>query len=129
MFIDVIKDCNRLGAEGKITFAEVVSRFLEAGIERYQVDFVLGSNTYYTVNGETHIEPSHKHPVSAKFEAEKIADAVKQSQQGKITYPRFIDLITKAGCSNYTAYLTGKRVIYSGRQGDSHIELFPHSKN
>jgi hypothetical protein len=36
--------------------------------------------------------------------------------------------ITEAGCVYYIAYLSGKKVIYFGRKGEMHVELFPQPK-
>jgi hypothetical protein len=34
----------------------------------------------------------------------------------------------KAGCSHYEVFITGKKVIYLGRDGGQHVELFPQPK-
>jgi len=128
MDINIIKECNRLAADGKITFPEVVEKFMAAGIERYHIDFVWGSNIYYWPNGDVHVEPAHKFNVAENLDKQKIAATVAEIQQGKINYTQFVEKITTAGCSHYYAALTGKRVIYSGRNGDSHTEFFPGSK-
>jgi hypothetical protein len=49
--INVAKECAALSAAGKIHFGEVVSRLLNAGIERYHADYSRTENTYYTPDG------------------------------------------------------------------------------
>jgi hypothetical protein len=34
-----------------------------------------------------------------------------------------------AGCVGYHVFITGKRVVYYGRQGDQQIEYFPGAKS
>jgi uncharacterized protein YbcV (DUF1398 family) len=47
----VAKECASLSAAGKIHFGEVVSRLMNAGIERYHADYSRMENTYYTPDG------------------------------------------------------------------------------
>lgn len=127
MNTSIIKEMSEKSLAGTITFPEVVRNLLEAGVESYKVDLIQCLKTFYAVEGKPYVErfvftgPK----VPAQFSAEAVVSAIRASQAGKITYGVFLDQIMKAGCSSYTAYLTGKKVIYSGRTGDSHTEHFP----
>lgn len=113
-----------------ISFPEVIKTLQAEGIELYQVDLMRGENRYYSWGGDTHIEPAsmeHDHPAK-KFSAEKVANAVRASQAGKITYQQFINEIIAAGTVSYVVHIAGKRVNYTGWEGDSHVEFFPGSR-
>ncbi|BDA77358.1 hypothetical protein LPTSP3_g02880 [Leptospira kobayashii] len=127
MNIQKIKETVDLSLEGKITFPQIVGILLKENIESYHVDFVRAENRYYTAQGENHLEPvPHQFPSAAKeFSAEAVSATIKKVQAGKINYREFIDEVTSAGCIYYIAYLSGKRVIYFGREGEFHIEHFP----
>lgn len=127
MDINIIKECVKLSLEGSITFPEVVSKLAGAGVERYMVDFGRVMNHYYGVKGESS-------SMALDFKVSKIAEdfnvaeikrAIADSQQGKIKYMVFLERAIKAGCCRYEVFITGRKVIYCGRNGDQHIELFP----
>lgn len=127
MNTSLIKETSGDSMQGAISFPEAVRNLLEAGVESYRVDLIQSLRTFYAVEGKPYVERFvFRGPkIPAQFSAEAVVSAIRASQAGKITYGVFLDQIMKAGCSSYTAYLTGKKVIYSGRTGDSHTEHFP----
>ncbi|MDF3822322.1 DUF1398 family protein [Leptospira sp. 96542] len=127
MNAEKIKETIHSSLSGKMTFPQIVGLLIQENIESYHVDFVMAENRYYSINGETHVESvPHKFPIAAKeFSASSVSDIIKKVQAGKINYQQFIDEVAAAGCIYYIAYLSGKRVIYFGREGDFHIEHFP----
>ena len=102
-------------------------KLLNEGVESYHVDLVRSENRYYMPSGETHVETvPFKHSKAAeKFSANLVEAAIKSIQAGKIDYKQFLHQIMDAGTVYYIAYLSGKRVIYFGREGDFHVEHFP----
>lgn len=127
MNISKIKEVVTLTYEGKMNFPQVVGALLNEGIESYHVDYVRSENRYYLPNGESHVETvPHKFPTPERnFSADKVKDSIKRIQAGEINYNTFSNEIIHAGCAYYIAYLSGKQVIYFGRNGDLHIEHFP----
>lgn len=115
---------------GSLVFPEVVRRMLAAGVESYFCDFANAQETFYGVNGETHIAPMSlkPEPVFAGFSATGIVTAIRGAQTDSIRYPEFVRQSTAAGVIAYWAFLIGKKVIYFGRQGEMHIEEFPGHK-
>ena len=59
---------------------------------------------------------------------DKVKATIKKIQAGEINYNTFSEEIIQAGCCFYIAYLSGRRVIYFGREGEFHIEHFPGAK-
>jgi uncharacterized protein YbcV (DUF1398 family) len=112
---------------GKIRFPEVVMKLAAAGVERYRVDFVAKQKNSYGVNNEFygHSFSNEWPPVATIFNATAVKSAIVASQQGEIDYKTFLNLITEAGCSHYEVFITAKKVIYYGRDGSQHVELFP----
>ena len=82
-------------------------------------------------NGTTHIEKMTL-PLSLiaeQFSASGIVAAIRGAQSDTIRYPEFMKRSAAAGIIAYWAFLSGKKVIYFGRKGESHTEEFPRSTN
>ena len=121
-----IRDCARASAEGRISFGEVVGKLAAAGVERYAVDYVRGETVYYLPDGSLEAVPLSVHELPAEaFSAAGVAAAVHGAQSGRLAYPAFCREVLAAGCTGYLVSLAGRRVVYSGRRGDSHVEWFP----
>ena len=130
MNINLIQQTIDGSINATLKFPQIVGLLLDEGIESYHVDVVRNENRYYKANGESHlakIDLPHIRPVE-QFSAEKVSAAIRKVQAGNSNYQEFMDSIAQAGCVYYIAYLTGKKVVYLGRMGESHIEHFPQPK-
>lgn len=123
----LIEECHKRSHEGQTTFPVIVGRLLEAGVERYTVDTLLGETTYYSVQGEIHriVFAAARGQIGEHFQVDEVRASIRAAQRDEIRFPEFLRRILAAGCVSYTAFLHGKRVTYTGRLGDSHTELFP----
>jgi uncharacterized protein YbcV (DUF1398 family) len=130
MNTQVLREVSKDTQEGKMTFPQAVGKLLEADVESYFVDFAAGRKTYYLATGETHTEPMilKLDPVAGEFSSEGIVAAIRGAQADTIRYPEFVKRSTEAGVAGYWAFLTGKKVVYFGRKGESHTEEFPKAK-
>jgi uncharacterized protein YbcV (DUF1398 family) len=128
--VNAVKECAALSATGQIHFGEVISRLMNAGIERYHADYSRGEITYYTPEGGSCIEPLEHEPmrIAHDFSASAVEAAVRQAQRGEIMYPQFTRQALAAGCVGYFVQITGKCVHYFGRNGQIHTEWFPGAK-
>jgi uncharacterized protein YbcV (DUF1398 family) len=109
-------------------FPAVVQRLTGAGVRSYTADLVRLRNTYYGAGGESHDEPLPlaKGPaIASAFDPAGVSASVKAVQHGEIGYDEFLRRIMKAGCSHYEVFIGGRKVMYFGRDGDVHTELFP----
>jgi uncharacterized protein YbcV (DUF1398 family) len=115
---------------GKLVFPEVVRRLLEVGVESYFCDLATGRETFYFSNGKTQVEKMilPLSPVAEEFSAGEVIAAIRGAQADKIRYPEFVKRSTAAGVIAYWAFLTGRKVIYFGRKGESHVEDVPGAK-
>jgi len=113
--------------QGKMTFPQVVQGLLEVGVESYLVDFAAKQKTHYLTGRTTHTVPMvlDPGPIAAAFDSAGLVAAIRGAQADTVRYPEFVQRSTAAGVIGYWAFLTGKRVIYFGRQGEQHIEEFP----
>jgi uncharacterized protein YbcV (DUF1398 family) len=112
---------------GERTFPEIVQQLADVGCERYHADYSRQEITYYLPDGDSHVVPS-PHPESETtldFSPAAVAAAVRQSQRNEHTYLDFVRKTKSAGCVGYFVQITGRRVIYFGRNGETHVELFP----
>ena len=124
----VLKECESLAFQNKLSFPQVVQRLVETGVERYCADLVRLEKFYYSADGQTLTEamPLKDAPkIGEVFLTAQVQDAVRNIQQGQIDYPEFLRRIMKAGVVYYDVFIGGKRVIYTGRTGDFHLEHFP----
>jgi uncharacterized protein YbcV (DUF1398 family) len=126
----VIQECSKASAEGRISFGEVVMKLVGVGVERYHVDYVRRDTTYYLPNGDVEIVEGHDYGVAPAptFSATGVEAAVRGAQAGTLKYRAFSQQALEAGCVGYVASMAGKRVVYYGRSGDSHVEWFPGAK-
>ena len=116
---------------GKLIFPEVVRRLSEVGVESYLCDLANGTETFYMSDGTTYVEKMilPLSPIAEQFSASGIVAAIRGAQSDTIRYPEFMKRSAAAGIIAYWAFLTGKKVIYFGRKGESHVEEFPHPAN
>jgi uncharacterized protein YbcV (DUF1398 family) len=96
-------------------------------VERYHADYSRQEITYYMSDGNSLVvaAPHPSHATAAEFSALAVEAAVRQSQRNEHSYLDFIRKTMNAGCVGYFVQITGRRVIYFGRNGESHVEHFP----
>jgi len=123
----VIVDCTRASDAGTLRFPDIVGRLVAAGVERYHADLVRAEKTYYLPSGESEVVPDAALQVAPAlaFAAAGVDAAVRASQAGSIDYREFCRRIAAAGCTGYFVSLAGRRAVYYGRTGETHVEPFP----
>lgn len=127
MHREVAKECLFLSEKEQITFPEVVARLHQAGIESYQANLLAGNTIFYQGN-ESFIVPLNIQAgpkVAHGFTADKVVQAIRAIQAGKIKYQEFLKEIMDAGVIYYAVYITGRKAVYVGRNGEQHVENFP----
>jgi len=124
---DTLVECTEGSTNERITFPEVVGKLMAAGVERYTADLTRAEKTYYLPNGESETLKMYaisKTPAE-RFSADGVEAAVRAIQQQKIKFRGFCDRIAEAGCVGYMVSMPGKRAVYYGRTGETHVEMFP----
>lgn len=114
-----------------LSFPEAVVQFTDAGVVRYVVDLVRFERTLYGSDDETLQDDIALDPmleVAHRFSEAGVKAALKSVQAGKIAYPEFLRQIMEAGVACYSVYINGRKVIYTGRDGDELVEPFPGGK-
>lgn len=125
--VEIIKYCKQSALDGTLRFPDILQQLAQVGVSHYHVDFLRSEETCYLANGESHVE-SLQMPVERianGFSASDVAAAVKASQQEALPYREFLVRAYRAGCIGYVVYLHGRRVVYTGRTGEAHVEHFP----
>lgn len=127
MNFEVAKECVHLSDKEELTFPEVVSKLMKAGIESYYADLLGAKRIFYAKNTAYPVDclEENKYKAGDIFHHDKVIQAIKQIQAGQIKYQEFLKKILEAGVINYMVYISGKKVIYLGRRGEMHIEDFP----
>ncbi len=112
-----------------MAFPAIVGALIEAGFEGYSVDFRHGTATYYTDDGGLTSLPINAvaTPVAPRFDAGAMQAAIREAQENgpDYTYAGFCEKAAAAGCTSYLASFTGRRFLYIGRDGVTHVEHFP----
>jgi uncharacterized protein YbcV (DUF1398 family) len=123
----IMQECTDASDQERIGFPEVVTKLMQAGVERYHADLLRAEKTYYLPSGESQRLPAAKVNTmpAATFAADGVAAAVRAIQQQKIQYREFCERIAQAGCVGYIVSLAGRRAVYYGRTGESYVEPFP----
>ena len=65
--------------------------------------------------------------VAAEFVTGAVQAAIREAQAlvPRYTYRGFCDKVKRAGCAGYLVSFPGRRVLYFGRTGETHVEHFP----
>lgn len=129
MNIQLIEETAFRTLAGTISFPEVVSNLLHAGVEFYHVDYVAGRKTFYADDNRSTVTTLIDFPnlpaVAADLEVAAVKAAILDSQWHGQKFHDFTRRVMTAGVHGYFAFLRGQRVTYFGRQGDQHTEWFP----
>lgn len=127
----IVRDCSRASDENSESFPSIVGRLIEAGVERYHADLVRSEKTFYLADGTSEVVPNHSVDASPPqaFSAAAVEAAIRAIQAGTLSYKAFCERVVAAGCVGYHVSIAGRRAVYYGRSGDSHVELFPGQKS
>jgi uncharacterized protein YbcV (DUF1398 family) len=126
-----VAELAKVTQSGSLPFPEIVAKLVANGVEYYHVDYATASFTFYGASGAAVVAPiafENLPPISEDFDLAALKAAILDSQRHGQKYRAFCERATRAGVQSYVAYLRGKRVTYSGRQGDQHIEWFPGAR-
>lgn len=126
----VVEQCTADSDASRVSFPAVIGKLMSVGVERYHADLIRAEKTYFLPSGESRVIPNDDigRVAAAEFSAPSVEAAVRASQSGEITYKTFCERVMEAGCVGYHVSLAGRRVVYYGRTGESHVEYFPGVK-
>lgn len=112
---------------GTMGFPVIVGQLSSIGVERYHVDYSRQDITYYLTDGNSLVVsfPHDTTDIASTFSASAVEAAVRQSQRNEHSYPDFVRKTMAAGCVGYFVQIKGRQVLYFGRSGETHVELFP----
>ena len=123
----VALDCFNGADEGRLNFPQILGHLAGAGFEGYMVDYRRGAASYFLPTGEAVSFAGHRVEVAAAFDAGALRAAIEEAQAGAegYSYAGFCAKAGAAGCALYLVSLSGQRVVYVGRTGETHTEHFP----
>lgn len=102
-------------------YPELAAKLIESGILSYTVEVAAGLMLYRLADGKTIFHDSDASPkaITAQFNTEQVIKAIRDNQQGRSTFPEFMEAIAVAGVRFYEATLNGdkRRVTYMGSGG------------
>lgn len=125
-----------------LPFPETVSQLISLGVTRYRVDYIARNITAYLpatpslhsldtqVSPNAHLSdttpfpPEHAYTLGA-WNKDGVVAAIRRAQAGEGNYVEFSDKVVSSGVVEYTVYISGKKVVYAGSEGDTHTEWFP----
>lgn len=126
---NIAKLCKNAAEDNTMTFPEIVGQLMQAGFERYAVDFCKADMTYYLSSGENVTLGSSREEtvIPPEFDSSAIQAAIKEAQLSVpgYSYKGFCKKVMAAGCVGYSVSFIGKRAVYFGRTAETHVEHFP----
>ena len=127
--IEIAQSCLRGAEQDSMTFPQIVGLLIEQGFESYFVDFRRARAIYYRPDGDSVELPMHPAPapIAPGFDKASVEAAIREAQQlvAGYTYAGFCQKVMTAGCAGYLVSFSGRRALYFGRTGETHVELFP----
>lgn len=127
--VETARLCLDAAETGAMNFPEIVDVLSRAGVESYRIDYRRASAAYFRPDGTSFDLPTPFPPfaVASGFDAAAIQSAIRQAQAGGAgyTYAGFCRTVTAAGCAEYLVSFSGRRALYIGRTGETHVERFP----
>lgn len=126
----IAEDCTRASEEDRMSFPQILGALSDAGIEGYFADLRRAVKIYYLPDGDC-IEiatGAATAPVAEAFFSSDVAAAVRWAQGAgpDYTYKGFCERVMAAGCMGYLVSVPGRRAVYFGRTGETHVEHFPN---
>ena len=125
---EIANTCLRAAENNTMTFPEIVQTLMQAGFESYSIDFRRARAIYYLRDGQSVEHPTHESgSVMESFDVAAVREAIREAQKlvPGYSYKGFCKKVMKAGCAGYFVSFTGRRAVYIGRTGDTHVEYFP----
>lgn len=123
------QNCLEAAENNTKTFPEIVGALIAGGFESYTVDYRRATATYYLPTGESVELAAHKadQDVGEVFDTQALQGAIREAQTlaAGYTYKGFCAKAKAAGCVGYMVSFMGRRAVYFGRTGETHVELFP----
>ena len=128
----IAQNCKNGAENNTMTFPEIVGILMKSGFESYLVDFRRKAATYYLPNDESVEFETHETavPVAATLNGSALSAAICEAQNlvPGYTYAGFCAKAKAAGCAGYIVSFSGKRAVYFGRTGETHVEYFLGSR-
>jgi uncharacterized protein YbcV (DUF1398 family) len=126
---DTARACLAGAEHDTMTFPQIVGALMGAGFESYSVDLRRASAVYYLPDGDSVELAAHRAqtPVAPALDMTAIRAAIREAQLlvPGYTYRGFCEKARAAGCAGYIVSFTGRRAVYFGRDGATHVENFP----
>lgn len=125
----IAQACFDAADSGAMTFPEIFTTLMKEGFESYLIDFRRATATYYLSDGK--VVELTAHPIDTviapTFDKARIQAAIREAQQltPGYTYRGFCQKVAAAGCAAYLVSFSGRRALYIGRTGETHVEHFP----
>ena len=127
--IAVAERCLHGAETGTMGFPAIVALLADEGFDGYLVDYRAATVTYYLADGTVATLPAKRldAAIPVAFDAAAVAAAIGEAQAGAAgyTYRGFSAKVMAAGCAGYLVSLSGRRVVYVGRSGATHVEPIP----
>jgi uncharacterized protein YbcV (DUF1398 family) len=122
--------CLAAAEDGAMAFPQIVGMLMEAGFESYEIDFRRATATYYLPDGQSAQLPAHRvtAAIAPTFDTARLQAAIGEAQQQVpgYSYRGFCEKAATAGCASYVVSFSGRRALYIGRTGETHVEHFPN---
>lgn len=128
MDTNLIKQVHKKFTNNTLSFPDGIMQLIQAGVQFQYIDLIQLVTISYSVNNDYLIDNmvfDEKIYVESNFDIDIIQKAIRLSQEENLPFIEFCKMAAQAGCIGYHIFIYGKKVVYYGREGQSHIEFFP----
>lgn len=109
-------------------FPYMAEALRSAGVDRYLFDVPSATAVYLTATGDV-LVPGHllrdETTVVPPFDADALVSAIRTDQEGRSTFPEFVEASFRAGVVRYEVDLHARECRYVGTRGESYVEPYP----
>ena len=127
MKLETISECTELSFVDT-PFPIVAEKLAEAGVACYEADLIALRKTFYDDRADHWDQPlplADAPDIPSGFDTAAVEASLRSIQQREIGYAEFLRKIMRAGCARYSVFLSGRRAMYVGRDGEFYMERFP----
>lgn len=118
-----ISDLFQLSLAGQNTFADVLKRLSEFGVQRFHIDLVKHERTLYSRKDEVYVEKfvlDTPTQTRTEFSQKGIDEAIALIRTNEIEFVELLARYITSGVAGYLVFIDGDRIVFYGRNGEEY---------
>jgi uncharacterized protein YbcV (DUF1398 family) len=113
------QETDLISPAGALNFSEFVATLEQTLVDYCRVDILEGRMIFVAEDGEVYSDTLElKDKIAEKFDDGGIRQAILDNQLDRLSFKDFVSQLMNCGVVSYTIHLSGRKVIYFGKNGD-----------